>query len=1354
MRNTTTSGEFWDWQGDTPTAEWSMTKHKRTAFKIEKTLTSDGSLDAQDWASGAVFPFSVVSPNVNYPAAIYPLILSGTNTETRQTTFGLGYRYTAVVTLAGPNDVLTKTVEVPAGFTAFRPAPVTFVETVTSQEVVVEATSKPSRWIEKCTSDDGRDHINEAADKEVKTIKLRVTLPAGGALIQGSVTDIAVAVEDGIEDPSGTTVRTVFGSLERTIVPSTAVPNELKPCDGDEIWRSSGTQFDEIHALMWEPEARACARYSSPISQPMQVHVPANFPRTTPVDTDAPFRIEAVLGISVTELYGAPHVDYLAERYASYSSGEQHKAPASEHGWEFSECDRSHYRQRHFTARIPVSVVGAGQPRGDGPVHYLDNGGRVPVPRLASGHLGSSAGVSFEKADPVSLRDTKSIPAPRLSRDVFGRFGRTESIDAKAGQYHWREKCAAYVFDEPTPIVNYVNRRCRCLHGSKLRLSRLTVAHIPAGLAKLRFIPTRERIHLAPMGCILKRSASTGEKYFIAANFYNNERVLPYWTREMSKVITYTITFDGLAPKSAAYRTSSAKRRARRLLSPEDPPSPAPAPSPQPRASRAPPTGRPPLDDYEHEPEHRWRRSGMRAELEDLLPAPPIPPGAPKPLSPPPSRTPDMPHGSSRIQGPSPLVAYDDEDDPKNGLSPAATPPLLPSDAAQPAAPDDGSTRDYSPTVSPAIGGDEPSALNLEAPAAATAEAHPAPIAPPSAAAYVAAVSPMRPGSVRSIEETWTKGDRTIEDATATGRSERSRRSIQARKIAPIDFSSAGDAETYTQLFGEAAERLNSSTEALDKIIKHASGRAATSGEDAIQTKRQAAQALGMRGRAYNPFDASRPLLSFHTVVIKQEPVDDVFTAASPFYPTYAQRQPSIDRAFPPVARDADTAGQQHPRATPSVIDLSRSDDEDDGPDEAMDVDATGALPADDDEELEYVDGPIRAAPPPPPPQPTAPARQSQTPAWTPAPSMPAPSPALLGHTAAHIAAHIAAHVAAHAQHPPAPPALPAPPAPPTPATQQAHPTPPADTYVGDHTLHPLVAGRTVRFTSCGFYRRLEGMEADTHTKGMSEQQQSDLRNMRNKIVVFCDNLDATDPSTMPPAAATKKLARQYNGLFAGDPNTCVKAMLATSDPDCKTPVRKNTFVIYDLTDRQYAFLMLFIWGVVGAAGVTQLPWAMKASPYWGTIINSEMHGDDIKTDLRTQWSRNVRVSTIMAKNATTPAVAIARRNTFLDTLNLVSTSHMVFEEEVWEHRVSAEAADLTLQQRRELKEIIKSTVVKQRLQPDGVFRATEYLCNTCDRTCHLRGECDAEVPEGWHRTPPPPSLPGARGTGRGRGNA
>ncbi|EJD55628.1 hypothetical protein AURDEDRAFT_109884 [Auricularia subglabra TFB-10046 SS5] len=31
----------------------------------------------------------------------------------------------------------------------------------------------------------------------------------------------------------------------------------------------------------------------------------------------------------------------------------------------------------------------------------------------------------------------------------------------------------------------------------------------------------------------------TGEKYFIAANFYNNERVLPYWTREMSKVITY-----------------------------------------------------------------------------------------------------------------------------------------------------------------------------------------------------------------------------------------------------------------------------------------------------------------------------------------------------------------------------------------------------------------------------------------------------------------------------------------------------------------------------------------------------------------------------------------------------------------------------------------------------------------------------------------------------------------------------------------------------------------------------------------------------------------------------------------------
>lgn len=31
----------------------------------------------------------------------------------------------------------------------------------------------------------------------------------------------------------------------------------------------------------------------------------------------------------------------------------------------------------------------------------------------------------------------------------------------------------------------------------------------------------------------------TGEKIFIAANFYNNERILPYWTREMGKVITY-----------------------------------------------------------------------------------------------------------------------------------------------------------------------------------------------------------------------------------------------------------------------------------------------------------------------------------------------------------------------------------------------------------------------------------------------------------------------------------------------------------------------------------------------------------------------------------------------------------------------------------------------------------------------------------------------------------------------------------------------------------------------------------------------------------------------------------------------
>ncbi|EJD35711.1 hypothetical protein AURDEDRAFT_154801 [Auricularia subglabra TFB-10046 SS5] len=458
--NTTTSGEFWDWQGDTPMAEWSMTKHKRTAFKVEKTLTSgtggpldgklpelnclllDGALSGQDWATGAVFPFSVVSPNVNYPAAIYPLILSWANTETLRTTFGLLYRYTAVVTLAGPNDILTKTVEVPAGFTAFRPTAVPSREAAAPREVVVEAISKRGRFTEYCAIE-GQEDIDEASSKEVKKMKIRVTLPAGGSLVQGRTSDIIVSVEDRKEDLVGTNHRTVAGYLERKIVPASAAHGEVESDnDEDARWRMTVTHFDEIHALMWKPDGEGCARYESHITEPLRVRVPAVFPRTTPAGAapDAPFRIEAILSISVAEHYNAPHMNPVTERHPVMVGGEGRKAAATEIGWEFNECDRSRYHRRTYSARVPVGIVGAVQPTSltqDAPVYYLDNGGRVPVPRIASGHLSSGAGVSFEEAlaDPVSLRETKPIPAPRQGLDVYGRYGQTESIDAKAGQY-------------------------------------------------------------------------------------------------------------------------------------------------------------------------------------------------------------------------------------------------------------------------------------------------------------------------------------------------------------------------------------------------------------------------------------------------------------------------------------------------------------------------------------------------------------------------------------------------------------------------------------------------------------------------------------------------------------------------------------------------------------------------------------------------------------------------------------------------------------------------------------------------------------------------------------------------------
>ena len=44
----------------------------------------------EDWGDGVVFSFSVVTPNVNYPPAIFPLMFRGKNTVSVDVMFSIG----------------------------------------------------------------------------------------------------------------------------------------------------------------------------------------------------------------------------------------------------------------------------------------------------------------------------------------------------------------------------------------------------------------------------------------------------------------------------------------------------------------------------------------------------------------------------------------------------------------------------------------------------------------------------------------------------------------------------------------------------------------------------------------------------------------------------------------------------------------------------------------------------------------------------------------------------------------------------------------------------------------------------------------------------------------------------------------------------------------------------------------------------------------------------------------------------------------------------------------------------------------------------------------------------------------
>ncbi|KZV86058.1 hypothetical protein EXIGLDRAFT_841067 [Exidia glandulosa HHB12029] len=182
MANTTSDGDFWDFSGATPSQEWTTTKHKRSAFRVEKTLSADGSLKSENWAEGVVFPFTVVSPNVNYPPAIFPLMFNGYNTESQRSSVGRLYRYIASVKLVTESGQ-SRTAEAPAGFSAFRP--IEHAHKTTEDlpfQTSITAVETNRRWNIRCEEDSESEANSTCADTSPATLGLTVTLPEGTTL--------------------------------------------------------------------------------------------------------------------------------------------------------------------------------------------------------------------------------------------------------------------------------------------------------------------------------------------------------------------------------------------------------------------------------------------------------------------------------------------------------------------------------------------------------------------------------------------------------------------------------------------------------------------------------------------------------------------------------------------------------------------------------------------------------------------------------------------------------------------------------------------------------------------------------------------------------------------------------------------------------------------------------------------------------------------------------------------------------------------------------------------------------------------------------------------------------------------
>jgi hypothetical protein len=375
----------------------------------------------------------------------------------------------------------TRTVDVPAGFTAFIPAETENVAPHSAQyRASIKAVENTRFKTPGCDEADtaGKQNVDKKGNRS--ELGLNIVLHNGTTLVQGLwivvsclmyltlATGHDYFVEVTLENSATETPHQYQASvsLERDVI----VEGSPILVDDDEqsIFRGE-FNFREIYADIERTQTtfsdwaqfplatpfRAQTTFSDwarfPLATPVRRSVGKTYPRTSLNQSSlAPFEIRSFLVVSIAELRNATSVNPLPPNEV-WVSGDQSKTEKPvETGWEFGECDLAHYHTRHYKARIPVTILGYdadvvhSEPW---PVSYLHDSGHVAAPRVLSGHVATSkATFKFDMAEPMVARETAKTASPGDSgRDLFGTFGGMRSIDAKAGHYVgalWHRKVA------------------------------------------------------------------------------------------------------------------------------------------------------------------------------------------------------------------------------------------------------------------------------------------------------------------------------------------------------------------------------------------------------------------------------------------------------------------------------------------------------------------------------------------------------------------------------------------------------------------------------------------------------------------------------------------------------------------------------------------------------------------------------------------------------------------------------------------------------------------------------------------------------------------------------------------------